>query len=98
MVEINGKQYNLVEVSGEKYQEIMERVESEFGEGWQKKTSKQAKLQVFMLAACLQADDGTFAPESDVIKLPQRLITKYSNQALELNGLDDESQQAVRKN
>lgn len=98
MVEINGVKYEIVEITGEKYQSVMERVENEFGDGWQTKVSKQAKLQAIMLAACLQAEDGSFVPEDLVMKLPQRLINKYSAEATELNGLSPEAREVSEKN
>ena len=96
MIEIDGKQYELVEISARKYQALINRMEKEFGDNWQAKGG--AQIAVIMLGSSLKAEDGTFPTEDALWELPMRILNKLSAEATKLNGLSAESQAELEKN
>lgn len=96
MIEIDGKKYDLVELSGRKYQALMDRFDSEFGENWRSKGG--LKIASALLAACLKADDGNGPTEDQVLDLPIRRINQLSEEAMILNGMSANSVSQLEKN
>jgi predicted Ser/Thr protein kinase len=98
MIEIAGKQYELVEISARKFQALMDRVETELGAGWESSVFKSAKYRLWLLACCLKSAGGNFVSEDELLDIPQRLIVEYFNQAIKLGGLDTDSKESWEKN
>jgi hypothetical protein len=88
MIEIAGKQYELVEMSARKYQALTERCEKELGDSWENSVSKSAKYRVWLLMCCLKGADGAFISEEELLDISQRLIIKYFTQAISLGGVE----------
>jgi hypothetical protein len=96
MLIIGEKTYNLVEITGRKYQALMDRFTKEFGEEWHGKGG--ILMTSILLAACLKADDGTSPTEDEVLDQPIRVINALSREAMVLNGITAESQAQTEKN
>jgi hypothetical protein len=96
MIEIDGKQYKLVEISARKYQAVMDRMEREFGPEWQGKGG--LTNGVLMLSVCLEADDKSNPPEAALWDLPMRILNALSAEATKLNGIGADSQVELEKN
>lgn len=96
MVEINGKSYELVELSARKYKALMARMEKDFGENWQSKGG--IDLGVIMLASSLKSADGVSPSEDDLWDLPMRRLNELTAEATKLNGMDSKSEAAAEKN
>lgn len=96
MIEIDSKTYELVELSGRKYQALMDRFKQEFGDDWKDKGGIQ--LACILLAACLKSDDGSYALEDFILDLPIRRINQLSAEAMKLNGMTAESSEKLEKN
>ena len=96
MIEINGKQYKLVDLTARKYQSLMDRMQSELGEDWQGKGG--LKVSVIMLSSCLKSEDGAYPSEDDLWDLPIRTLNTLGGEALEMNGMVPAVQSVVEKN
>lgn len=99
MVEINGKQYELVELTARQYQQLMDDIHSQFGSNWQDQAEQNGvKLSILMVRGCLRATDKSAPTEDEVWDLPIKQILALGRQAREINGLVEEKQQALEKN
>lgn len=96
MTEIDGKKFELVELSGRKYQALMDRFDKDFGDDWRSKGG--IKIASALLAACLKAEDGELATEDQVLDLPIRKINQLSAEAMALNGMTANSGAELEKN
>jgi len=95
MVQIQGKNYELVELSARRYQAVLDALESQLGEDWQKRRS--VEIGVILLSNCMKPQDDGSAPTADEIwEWPVRKVIDLTNEAMVLNGFT--TQAAVEKN